>query len=505
MSLINFPVLVDTFPTINPATDNLNTTGETHSGQHNKATQAIVQLEKITAGPTYVNLRGQGGVGNGSTDDSAAITATLAAAPSGAIIRVPAGEYMMNPATLALLAKAHIWGDGCDTSWFTLISNTAGAAMSIDINVAGGVRTNYGARVKGIGLNLGNAPSALGILVGNSGGAGSHSNWCWLDDIRVEGGVTSFDCQSVNTKVTNFHFINPSTSFVRALSTGLELRLREGVCEVGPSHTVAKAFDFSVPSGGPWGAVYMHDVELNNTGTVTQCMVVACPNGSTASVPVRCINVTLDNLAGPGYDLQNVTDFQAIGGWINAAAGTTNGAVRIYGGGSHTFMGIEQMNGGSSGGCSYDFAGGSTVGVTSIGNTPVTGPIYRLPGSGKPTELLLFDRITSAAGPGNITNDLAGLQSAMSPLWTPPVICRPPFYNGAGTAPITGRATLVAGTVTVNTTAADSTISDWELTRRVLSGTPGHLYISSVNNGVSFTISSTSNTDTSTISWVMHV
>lgn len=65
-----------------------------------------------------------------------------------------------------------------------------------------------------------------------------------------------------------------------------------------------------------------------------------------------------------------------------------------------------------------------------------------------------------------------------------------------------GVATLVAGTVTVNNTnvAANSRIF---LTAQSLSGTAGILRVSAKVNGTSFTITSSSNTDTSTVNWVI--
>lgn len=69
--------------------------------------------------------------------------------------------------------------------------------------------------------------------------------------------------------------------------------------------------------------------------------------------------------------------------------------------------------------------------------------------------------------------------------------------------PLSGTATLVAGTVVVS--PADCSVSDIiMLTRSTLSGTPGQLYVASVGNGT-FTITSSSATDTSAVNWyVIH-
>lgn len=63
-----------------------------------------------------------------------------------------------------------------------------------------------------------------------------------------------------------------------------------------------------------------------------------------------------------------------------------------------------------------------------------------------------------------------------------------------------GRATLVAGTVTVNTTKAMNSAEIF-VTRRVAAGTVGDLRIGAIVDGTSFVINSASATDTSQVSW----
>jgi hypothetical protein len=73
--------------------------------------------------------------------------------------------------------------------------------------------------------------------------------------------------------------------------------------------------------------------------------------------------------------------------------------------------------------------------------------------------------------------------------------------EGAG-ASVMGRATLVAGTVTVNTTSV-SAASEIFLTCQTPGGTPGFLRVSARTAGTSFTILSSSGTDTSVVGWVI--
>lgn len=374
------------------------------------------------AGPSFINVRDPiyGAVGDGVTNDSAAIVDALTVLAEYGIVRVPAGEYLIDPGTLDLLESRTIQGDGADSTWFTLTDDSGGSDAALQISVptpGGSVRGVYGPRIRGIGINLANAPSATGIRVGIDGGDGLNSGWTWLDDIRVEGGTVSFDCQSTNTKLTNFHLIDPTDSFIVVNPTGQEFRCWDGVLDCTPGNTVAVAVDIPILVHGAAGAVYMRDVALNNGGTVSKGIDEHGPSGGTASVPLRLYNVTLDNLAGVGLNLEYVTDCQMIGGWINSAAGTGNGAIRFLGGGRHTIIGVEQLNGGSGSACSFDFAGGGTSLVTLVGNTPATGVYYRISGT-PPTNLKIADNLNDAAVAVNITNDWAALRAALSKDWT---------------------------------------------------------------------------------------
>lgn len=85
----------------------------------------------------------------------------------------------------------------------------------------------------------------------------------------------------------------------------------------------------------------------------------------------------------------------------------------------------------------------------------------------------------------NIADVLTAMQSQLGAL--------PAFQMGS--------ANMVAGTVTVPNT---SVLAGWGLflSRQTISGTPGFLAWS-INPGVSFTITSSSNTDTGTIWWLL--
>lgn len=74
--------------------------------------------------------------------------------------------------------------------------------------------------------------------------------------------------------------------------------------------------------------------------------------------------------------------------------------------------------------------------------------------------------------------------------------------QSTGTAAVCGTATLVAGTVTVSTTAVNAG-SIIYIARRTNGGTLGGESVGTVTPGVSFVINSTSGTDTSAINWII--
>ncbi len=82
-----------------------------------------------------INVKDYGAVGDGSTDDTTAITAAVTAIPANfGILYFPAGSYLFNPTTAGLNTLASktnltIYGDGIGNS--VILSNTAGQTISL--------------------------------------------------------------------------------------------------------------------------------------------------------------------------------------------------------------------------------------------------------------------------------------------------------------------------------------------------------------------------------------
>lgn len=89
--------------------------------------------------------------------------------------------------------------------------------------------------------------------------------------------------------------------------------------------------------------------------------------------------------------------------------------------------------------------------------------------------------------------------------WTPSHGAGLHEYTGSAwkkLGPVTGRATLVGGTVDV-TLASVTANTNIFLTCQVPGGTPGFLRVSARSAGVNFTILSSSGTDTSTVAYLV--
>jgi hypothetical protein len=80
-----------------------------------------------TRGGDVINVKDFGAVGNGTTDDTAAIQAAIAAAPAGAAIYFPKGSYLA--AKILITKSITIFGDGMDVTEWAYSLNTLGSAV----------------------------------------------------------------------------------------------------------------------------------------------------------------------------------------------------------------------------------------------------------------------------------------------------------------------------------------------------------------------------------------
>jgi hypothetical protein len=114
-----------------------------HGDLHDNVSAALLATEPMVVGPVWFNVKGYGAVGNGSTDDTAAIQAAIFAANTagGGIVYFPKGTYLIS-ATLDLntpgvslvgVNKFNSWGT-INGSVITFASGFAGPVVAITAN-----------------------------------------------------------------------------------------------------------------------------------------------------------------------------------------------------------------------------------------------------------------------------------------------------------------------------------------------------------------------------------
>ena len=97
---------------------------------------------------------------------------------------------------------------------------------------------------------------------------------------------------------------------------------------------------------------------------------------------------------------------------------------------------------------------------------------------------------------------VGGLSESTIPKWVAGPTSGGYFIDSEVGIPVAGRATLVGGTVTVSTTAANAG-SRFSLTVHTPGGTQGFLSVGTITNGTSFVINSTSVLETSEVDWII--
>ena len=180
------------------------------------------------------------------------------------------------------------------------------------------------------------------------------------------------------------------------------------------------------------------------------------------------------------------------GNSTSAQGGANAGAIRIFGGASNngSNAGVISIAGGIVTGGAGD-AGDVLINGGTAGGTGDAGFVTITSARDSPTAISL--NATGVASGGVTVSAASGNGFTLS--------------NGTkfnvdalGGNAIVGQATLVAGSVTVNTTSVTGS-SEIIICRRTIGGTPGVLDIGAVAAGVSFDIDSDSNMDTSTVTW----
>lgn len=486
------PALGSGLPIINAgAGDLLSTPGKLHDALHNSIRDEIISLE---FGVMVVNVKKFGAVGDGVANDTAAIAAAIAACPTGGWVYFPNGLYLTDP--ISISKCLHLIGDGRYTSWLKSRAAHTTALVQWTVPLPGATTRNvYGPSMYGIGLDLALATGGIGVEVSVNTG------WFVARDMYIQNGAKGFNIIGTNARIEGVRGVDCVRFVSIAGDTGGELTIKDCDFTSFSVGCVVGIEMIAATGGANKGDLRLDNVVVNGGGgAVTLGLLMTSP--SVTSMPLFANQLVIDN-ALAGIRLVNVSDIHLADSWVNAAAGT-GVAIEIAGGSNLKFTNNTYF-GGTRG--TYEFTGATAAdGFVSTHNKAPSAFIYRITGTAPTAETcVLDDIIPGATTKAQVTNNEPWLFSCAIRRWggvrlQDRLQVQEPVQYGVLAA---GTATLVAGVVTVNNASVNSTASDIYAFHRTIGGTVGILQVSSLVNGVSFQISSTSATDTSVISWLM--
>lgn len=147
------------------------------------------------------NVKAYGAKGDGATDDTAAITATLAAAPSGAVVFMPYGEYVVS-SPLTIPPGVTLQGSS-RTFWFANEGGTPGGVLSPQTKIMASASFSGVAIVQMVDKDTGGYSAASGnqSILGITVDGANLPSGNTVDGFRTYGsvmGVTMQNCAAGN-------------------------------------------------------------------------------------------------------------------------------------------------------------------------------------------------------------------------------------------------------------------------------------------------------------------
>jgi hypothetical protein len=468
-----------------------------------------------------------GARGDGTTNDTAAIQAAInaAIAAGGGEVYFPAGTYVVSP-TLTVTSGVGVRLVGAGRNATALRKASNGVLLSMSgpaTDVSGATHTRY-CSVEDMTLN-GNAKTGLLLQL-------YYNNNCLFQNVFF----TSNNDVCVDTaEFWDSQFINCvwESSGGAADSTSPNVWLRNSAASSGFGYSAdsvnmirfyANRFENFFN-----GAVRI-EKGVNNTNNPNGLYFVdnklessSMRGGSHFVALAECKAVYVDGMycfAGNFYSgystAQNIINWAPQASVLenvviaNGAVATVNSGVDLFSGagsiavlrnvlglyttsptGTHIFYESSSTSDFNIQNCH------STVGSQAGGTIPTKyaghSPFHQ--SSGAPADSQFAKTPLNGIVALDTTNNTLYMRSANA--WTPPNL-----YVKEGTNARMGVATLVGGTATVSTTAVTAS-SRVQLTSQADGGTPGWLRVSGRTAGTSFTITSSSASDTSTVAWVI--
>ncbi|MFH9816132.1 glycosyl hydrolase family 28-related protein [Streptomyces sp. NPDC017230] len=491
----------------------------------------------------WLNVKDYGAFGDGTTDDTVAIQAALAACPMGGIVYLPAGAYRTSaPLTIPpavtlmgthsnLMAVVGLTDPPC---YIKPLADFVGDAVILFLDEIDGGYSTISAehRILSVMIDGGDLaePGVDGIRaagnVQNVGlrdvtirrvtGAGIHTEfqggfypYSWrLHRVMVDNcgwhgfamevmtDISLIDCQAIGNGANGFEIANAANS--HAIGCRAEWNVNNGFHLTG---------DWATGTGS--GGMLLGDCSTDRNGF----------NG-----------VLVDAVGNPPIQIENLHTRRdgrngGLGGGGYAGLACTAATVPVLVGAVTCYPGVDddgtQTNSPQYGfratGCTYvsvtsgflhaDVAGWSDGGTNAV--------LRRGPNIGERTGTTaapvdVFAEAWAAAGNftvGGYFATTSGQSDGQWNIWSPTAKALNLGAAGGGVAIAEGAnarmgvATLVGGTVTVANTSvtAGTRVAAF---RQAVGGTPGHLS-ATVDPGVGFTLTSSSATDTSVVAWVL--
>jgi hypothetical protein len=271
--------------------------------------QGLLQSDLDCAGFDLLNFTGGSGVarkfdvktygalGDGTTDDTTAIQAALAAIPStGGVLYFPAGEYKYAGSTLTLDKKVTVEGDGGGTDF--QIGSVA--VSTIDFNSATVplfTVTARGCTFKNITLRntSGTTPSAGAGIVIPAGGGGLNGTKTLYENITVDGFYIGIDAQGGVGQVWNNCVILSPVLY--------GIRLANSLSPDGGDHCISNCNITNMQTRNPTSAIRMEsgggtkivNTKINANGTWANGIDLAVGNN------VQTTDLLISNCSIEGF------------------------------------------------------------------------------------------------------------------------------------------------------------------------------------------------------------
>ncbi|MEU3346425.1 glycosyl hydrolase family 28-related protein [Streptomyces sp. NPDC006700] len=393
----------------------------------------------------WLSIRDFGAQGDGSTDDTAAVQAAVdaASAAGGGTLYIPAGRHIIN-GVITWASGVNAVGAGARSAILQSTNQNLDCITGTDIRDV----ALQGLQLSGPGRGFGSAVRFTRVSAPATSGI-------TLRDMLIQsfGGDGVFGHQLAGSVL---HRVRVRTCG----GVGFHLQAPQDTVLGGASTSLVGCSVEGCVTGGYWldGMAY---------SSLAGCAVQQSP---------------------VGYRLDGCTGVSLTG--CGAEQCTTG--LTVYGGTGTTVNGFTTKG-----------SDGTSVWLTNSAKGVVLAGVAEVAPAAAATTCLRADAGTIATVLGLTaakTNSLSGTVNRLDPGDGSTVLAGKTVIPSGGASARMGTAVLVAGTVTVNTTAI-ATGSVVQLTIQIPGGTVGTPYVNARVAGTSFTIKSTSSTDTSTVGW----